>query len=690
MTHKQTIRLIVLLLFLSIFIILININDYIYLKSSDYSDIAISHFPNILFIQHSISSNHQIPLWSNLIQSGYPFAANPLSGIWYLFGWVAVIFPLPMGININLIFHILFTFIGLFLFLREEKRSYPAAIFGALIFSISTKMFSHLGAGHLTMIYAVSWTPWLLLVTKRYSSSSNWYKKFFPGIIFGFIFTADPRWIMPAGIIWFVYLIKIFGKFKPIFQVSIFSFFAGLVTSAGAWMPLIQYIPLTTRAFLTDQEKLIYSLNFDKLIGFFIPEIGGFSEWVLYPGALTLLLFVLGIFLYKENKEIRFWYYAAFVSLILSLGSNFPLINSIFSLPIISLLRVPSRFIWIFFLATAVIGSFVFDILIFQKKKYKFDRIFFITPVFVFVILLTLGVVLVTGNLTINLVWAALFFIISFSLVVIVYHKKGNQLFYSLLLIGILFIDLIGINIQSLSFKSSSEVLTVAPGLENILKNLPSYARIYTPSYSVTQEQAASLGVAQVNGIDPMQLSGYVNYFSLASGIPIKQYTVTLPPFNNGDPHFDNAQFCPDLALLEKLNVIYVISNFKFDNCLDWESFQKIADIYVYQINKKLLTDQINEGNPIAEIREYSPNRIILETIGSGRLVLSEIYYPGWIAFVDGKKTNIQSEGIFRAIDLPTGEHTVKLLFRPIPVFLGASIQLIGLICFTILFLRKR
>ena len=689
MTRKQTIGLIILLSFFSLFIFIININDFIYLKSSNYTDIAISHFPNLLLIQQSIIRDHQIPLWSNLIQSGYPFAANPLSGIWYLFGWIAVIFPLPMGININLAIHVLFTFIGMILFLREEKRSYPAAVFGALAFSISTRMFSHLGAGHLTLIYAVSWTPWLLLVTKRYSGSPLWYKKLFPGIIFGFIFTADPRWILPAGLIWFFYLFKIFRKFKPVFQLSIYSFFTGLITSAGSWMPLIQYIPLSTRALLTDQEKLIYSLNFDNLIGFFIPDIGGLSEWVVYPGALALLLFVLGIFIYKENKTIRFWYYVATAGLILSFGSNLPFVNLIFSLPIISLLRVPSRFMWIFFLAIAVIGSFVFDKLVFQRINYKFDRIFFITPVLAFVVLLTAGVVFVTGKLSINLIWSGLFFIISYSLIAVVYHKNGKPLLYSLLFIGILFIDLIGINIQSLNFRPSREVLAVAPGLEDILANLPSYGRIYTPSYSVTQEQAASLGIAQVNGIDPMQLSGYENYFAQASGIPINQYTVTLPPFNDGDPHSDNEKFCPDSGLLQKLNVMYVLSNFKFINCSGWSNFQTVEDIFVYQIKNLPLAYQIGDSDLSVDVLEYTPNRINLKTFGSGTMVLSEVNYPGWIAYIDGKKTSVLSEGIFRAIDLPNGEHAVELLFRPLPVYLGASIQFIGLISFLILFLER-
>ena len=186
-----------------------------------------------------------------------------------------------------------------------------------------------------------------------------------------------------------------------------------------------------------------------------------------------------------------------------------------------------------------------------------------------------------------------------------------------------------------------------------------------------------------------MQLSDYVNYFAQASGIPINQYTVTLPPFNNGDPHSDNEQFCPDLGLMQKLDVMYVLSNFKFVNCSGWESFQKIEDINVYQISKEQLAYHINDGDLNVDIHEYTPNRIILKTHGSGRMVLSEIFYPGWIAFIDGEKTSVQSEGIFRAIDLPKGDHTVELSFRPLPVFLGASIQFIGLIFFMILFLRK-
>ena len=43
-----------------------------------YTDLLITHYPNAIFLRDSIIQDHTIPLWSNLIYSGTPFAANPL------------------------------------------------------------------------------------------------------------------------------------------------------------------------------------------------------------------------------------------------------------------------------------------------------------------------------------------------------------------------------------------------------------------------------------------------------------------------------------------------------------------------------------------------------------------------------------------------------------------------------------
>ena len=60
------------------------------------------------------------------------------------------------------------------------------------------------------------------------------------------------------------------------------------------------------------------------------------------------------------------------------------------------------------------------------------------------------------------------------------------------------------------------------------------------------------------------------------------------------------------------------------------------------------------------------------EMAQDGFLVLSEKYYPGWKAYVDGKSEKIyKANYIMRAVYLPKGNHTVKFVFDPWPYKVG-------------------
>ncbi|HNR47580.1 MAG TPA: hypothetical protein PKO03_10940, partial [Anaerolineaceae bacterium] len=83
--------LLILALALPLLIYLPTINQFALSASSTYSDLLISHYPNALFLARGLTQWHVIPLWSNTILSGYPFFANPLSGLWYFPGWLALI-----------------------------------------------------------------------------------------------------------------------------------------------------------------------------------------------------------------------------------------------------------------------------------------------------------------------------------------------------------------------------------------------------------------------------------------------------------------------------------------------------------------------------------------------------------------------------------------------------------------------
>jgi hypothetical protein len=74
----------------------------------------------------------------------------------------------------------------------------------------------------------------------------------------------------------------------------------------------------------------------------------------------------------------------------------------------------------------------------------------------------------------------------------------------------------------------------------------------------------------------------------------------------------------------------------------------------------------------------YGLNAVALtvESPVSGWLVLSDVYYPGWRATVDGTSTPVlRANYTFRAVSVPAGEHTVEMVFVPRTWYLGLALS---------------
>jgi uncharacterized membrane protein YfhO len=87
------------------------------------------------------------------------------------------------------------------------------------------------------------------------------------------------------------------------------------------------------------------------------------------------------------------------------------------------------------------------------------------------------------------------------------------------------------------------------------------------------------------------------------------------------------------------------------------------------------------EDSSKAEITSYTPDKVIVKvnTEQKGFLVLSDAYFPGWKAFVDGKEQKIYlTNYLIRSVFVDQGTHTVEFVYQPISYKLGAWLTLMG------------
>jgi uncharacterized membrane protein YfhO len=65
-----------------------------------------------------------------------------------------------------------------------------------------------------------------------------------------------------------------------------------------------------------------------------------------------------------------------------------------------------------------------------------------------------------------------------------------------------------------------------------------------------------------------------------------------------------------------------------------------------------------------------------VETPANGLLLLSEVYYPGWRARVDGNETGVlRADFLLRAVPVAQGRHRVELFFAPDALLIWAVIS---------------
>ncbi len=686
---------------------------------ADYSDLAIAHGPSAEFIRQSLLQYGEIPLWNPHTLGGTPFAADPLSGLYYPPLWLALILPAPLAFNILFLLHLAFSGIGAYLLAREEGAGQAGSLLAGIAFGGLPKLAAHTGAGHLTLVLAVSWTPWLLLAARGAARSRSIRGWSLAGVMAGIIFLADPRWIIPSALAAIGYAF-VSGRGNPTLEsrraailswakhLVVFGGFAAAVSAVLA-LPMAEFASLSTRANLPETERAIYSLPFYSLGGLMFGGIGNSIEWVVYPGMVVLVLALFsplipspGAFPDTDSNregqkrqergkggEVWFWYAVFLISIFLSLGSNIPGLAALMdAVPGLNLLRVPPRWMFLAGLALAMLaGRGLSGLESAADARGILKKTGFALAAGGLILAVAAGVMGLPAPLWQDgLMWGAL------GLLLFAGFFSGRLApWAATALIGLTVIDLAVADGRMINPNPADPIPDNAAQAASFLKDEAGDYRVYSPSYSIPQLAAVRYGLRTLDGIDPLILRSTAEIVSVAVDVPLEDYSVTLPAFATGQPEADNRDANPDWRLLGLLNVRYIASAFEIPGAMPG-GCESTGGIFlcenIFTVQRVWVTDgpdnwDFTAGARGARVEYESPNRLRLAAFGPGIVVISEAAYPAWRATVDGEDAELITVGSWwRAVAIGPGEHIVEMRYDPLLFRIGLALIALALIAF--------
>jgi hypothetical protein len=683
---------------------------------SVYSDLIIAHWPSAEFIQRSLRLHGEIPLWNPNTLGGTPFAADPLSGLYYPPLWLSLVLPPPLAFNILFLLHLVLAGTGAYRLARKEGAGKTGALLAGIAFGGLPKLTAHAASGHLTLVLAVSWTPWLLMAVRRAARERSLRGWSLAGVMTGMIFLTDPRWAVPSALAAAAYAFVSGSRTVPsesrramFFRWAkhsvVFGCFAAGVSAVLA-LPMTEFVLLSTRAGLSGTDGAVLSLPFASLIGLVFGGLGGLLEWVVYPGAAVLLLVLLAALINiprplpplpafagrggrgeGDGGEAAFWVAVFCLSLFLSLGSNIPGLAALMNaVPGLNLLRVPPRWMFLAGLALAMLASRGLKRLGEMKEgRGVLRKTGFFLAAGGFSLAAVAGAMGLPAALWQDgLVWGVLGLIIFFGCSSVGWAPWGNAA-----LIGLALVDLA---IADARMVDPHPLDPITDGVEQAAAVMADDARnyrVYSPSFSIPQLVAVRYGLRTLDGVDPLMLQSTAGVVSAAAGVPVEAYAVTLPAFATGHPESDNRDAALQLERLGLLNVGYIASAFDLPYAM-LSLGREAGGVIVYTnllAAPRAWVAESPENWEYAlngrrtQIVAESPNRMTLSAVGPGLLVISEAAYPAWRATVDGDPAEILTVGgWWRAVEIGPGEHAVVMYYDPILLQIGLAVTALAML----------
>lgn len=698
-------------------------------------------------------------LWTDLVQGGFPAAADPLAASWYPLA--LLMRSVPGGWNLYIISAYVLAAVFAWGYLRTLTGSWLAALIGALIFSMSGFMMSHMG--HAPIIHSAAWLPLMIWALEELR------RKIFAGwfviaalALANCALAGHPQIALYSAGLSAAYVLVLGGSAAAgrwkYYLVCATAALCGLGLSAIQIIPTAQLGAFSVRAHPDYLLFISYALRRIQLVSLLFPYVfGGSPAWHYaqpafgdhniieltgFVGVTGLLLATVGASANRRETIAKFWFWAAVIAVLLALGNKGPFAKLTFHVPLYNRLRVPARHFLEFAMALSALAAM--GVAALEQRRVPLGQKVRVVGVWLAVIAVAMIAIVVrlpnmgpgTRTVASLMPWAhpatgipLVVFIVGAAWV-LAFAGRHDRGFARALLLALVVIDLgsyfwfipdmlscpepstfaappyalkYGATLRAsgqrmLPIDGSQGPLTEIPPLLSRLWGVPSASTYDELTFA---SAAALLSMHSWGGVDRSLLAPTDRGLDLISCRYV--FTPSHDMEHNGSPDTASVR-SGRWREVEQIGQTTVLENLHAMPRA-W-MVRQVITVAPDQILTAIRTSRLPDGRPFdpaltALVAEPLKLEGARDPVGTVRilniqdtamelethcaqpsfLVTSDMYYPGWRAWVDGERVTIyRADYALRGVMLPAGDHHVRFAFRPMSLSWGIAISALALI----------
>jgi hypothetical protein len=686
-----------------------------------WEDFLYHDYPSRNFAAVSMAGG-EIPLWNPYTFNGMPFLADIQKSVFYI---PCAVLTLAVNngtlhffwLELMIILHYPLAGISMFFLARSfNLRRIPATIAG-LAYMLSGFMIMH--AIHQYIITLVAWFPLILLFFRR-ALTGSWKWTFACALVLGHSTLAG----FPQLTLYLYYFLFVFFALEMTSTYGMKKLFSSpafisagkaavvIILSVGVAMiqllPTVEFSGLTFRAQITYAKSTEGEFSWIQLLTFLFPKIfgtagaGGYQyygpgtywyywETCMYLGILPLMLMSISAFLMRKNRYVTFFWTCGIFAILFALGDHFILHRLFFEFaPGFSTFRNPSRMGLFLAFSAAILSGFSLERILYEpmtllsRQRMK-GAVLVLSGIALLVYLL-----LISGALDAMLPFlpdprigpvirkqtglSLIVILVSGALVYALISGKTFIRWAGPALVVVLFLDLALFGgdqndgtVNPLAYFGQARPLVdfikKDSGGELVRVNMRNQQGML-----MDRNQGLMDRIMLMEGYTPLVLKRYLplgHDWSQICDMMNAKYRVATDEehhtlrLERATTYLPRAYMIYDVRVIpDSASIAHFMQGIEFDP----------SRMAVAELNPGIPRgDSSSARDWHATFTSYSLNAMTLEvsTPRDGILVFSEVYYPGWKAFVDGTEEQIfRVNWNQRAIKIAKGTHTVSVRFE--------------------------